>query len=92
MLPWQSGLINSHKIVKVASSNSAYRESPQGRDERRGETCVRTLGETCVGTLGETCVGTLLNSTRCATAAPQGLSKPMLRETPAVGRPEARMG
>jgi len=39
-----SGLIRSHKIVKVASSNSGHCESPQGPDERRGAraTSVRT--------------------------------------------------
>jgi len=32
----------SHKIAKVASSNSPHRESQQGPDERRGEISVRT--------------------------------------------------
>jgi len=31
------------KIIKVANSNSAHRESPLGPDERRGETSIRTL-------------------------------------------------
>jgi len=42
MTPWPSGLIRSHKIVKGRQFELCSLRTPQGPDERRGQTSVGT--------------------------------------------------